>query len=57
MKNNLIVIQNSSNLTCLWVPTGNSRNPLACVWVEERQPKAGTNVCVSIDEGRMHRCA
>ena len=57
MKNKLIVIQNSSNLTCLWIPTGNSRNPLACVWVETRQQKAGSNACAAINEGRMPQCA
>ena len=30
----LSAIRNSPQLTCAWVPTGDPRKPLACVWKE-----------------------
>ena len=34
MFNNVLTLQKSRRLTCVWVPTGNPRMPLACVWLE-----------------------
>ncbi len=34
MNNNILTLQKTTRLTCAWVPTGNPRNPLACVWVD-----------------------
>jgi hypothetical protein len=30
----LSAIRNPTRLTCTWVPTGNARAPLACIWKE-----------------------
>jgi hypothetical protein len=30
----LSAIRNPGRLTCTWVPTGNARAPLACIWKE-----------------------
>ena len=32
MKNKLRLVQKTVCLTCNWVPTGNPKIPLACVW-------------------------
>jgi hypothetical protein len=34
MNNILSAIRNSGQLTCAWVPTGDSRTHLVCVWKE-----------------------
>jgi hypothetical protein len=34
MNNKLLTIRETGRLTRVWVPTGNIRTPLACVWVE-----------------------
>jgi hypothetical protein len=34
MNNKLLTIRQTGRITCVWVPAGNIRNPLACVWVE-----------------------
>jgi hypothetical protein len=37
----LSAIRNPGQLTCAWVPTGNSRTPLVCVWREASTFLAG----------------
>jgi hypothetical protein len=32
MTNQLSYVRKPGRLTCAWVPTGNSRTPLRCVW-------------------------
>jgi hypothetical protein len=34
MNNKLLAIRKTGRMTRVWVPTGNIRTPLACVWVE-----------------------
>lgn len=28
------VARNASSLSCIWISTGNPRQPLACVWID-----------------------
>ncbi len=56
MTNKLHLVRKSAFLTCNWVPTGDPRMPLACVWTESKI-QASSNA-FSLDEtGRMHLCA
>jgi hypothetical protein len=34
MNNKLLAIRKAHRMTGVWVPTGDIRTPLACVWVE-----------------------
>jgi hypothetical protein len=34
MKNILLTTPKTRRLACVWVPTGNARAPLACVWID-----------------------
>ena len=46
MFNNIRNPQNTNRLTRTWVPTGNPRKPLACVWIDA----AGTSTRTSSPE-------
>jgi hypothetical protein len=42
MSNKIVSIARQSNrLICVWVPTGNPRMPLTCVWLEDKHYPAG----------------
>jgi hypothetical protein len=42
MSNKIVSIARQSNrLICVWVPTGNPRIPLTCVWFQEQHYPAG----------------
>lgn len=58
MYNDILILQMPGRLTCAWVPTGNPRNPLACVWVETNARKNSKEASFTNDEsGRMRLCA
>jgi hypothetical protein len=57
MKNKLHLIQRTARLTCIWVPTSDARNPLACVWNAAKTPMATSAVTVNSEETRLHLCA
>jgi hypothetical protein len=38
-----------SRLTCTWVPTGNARTPLACVWKEASARKTSASAAALAD--------
>jgi hypothetical protein len=58
MTNNILTLQSAGRLTCAWVPTGNPRNPLACVWAETAARKSAKAApSPNIDSGRMRLCA
>ena len=59
VQNHSINAQNYSRLTCIWIPTGNARMPLACVWAEIEAQSNRTETSVSSDnESRGRRlCA
>ena len=58
MFNKILAFRKASRLTCAWVATGNPRNPLTCVWVEN-DPRTPTRLASSPndDSGRMTPCA
>jgi hypothetical protein len=58
MTNNILTLQRAGRLTCAWVPTGNPRNPLACVWADAKARSVSTAASSPKKEsGRMPRCA
>jgi|HubBroStandDraft_5_1064220.scaffolds.fasta_scaffold2364052_1 hypothetical protein len=52
-------IRETGRLTCVWVPTGNPKSPLACVWMEVEPSYAAstTHVSANSEAGRMRLCA
>jgi hypothetical protein len=58
MFNNILILQMPVRLTCAWVPTGNLRNPLACIWAEATTRGAFKEASSSkANSGRMPLCA
>jgi hypothetical protein len=58
MTNKILTLQSVGRLTCAWVPTGNPRNPLACVWAETAARKSANAAPSSnANSGRMQLCA
>jgi hypothetical protein len=57
MYNNIPTLQNSRRLTYLWVPTCNSRTPLACVWVNASHGDSKFASATSDEVGGMQLCA
>ncbi len=61
MKNKLVLIRNTVRLTCVWVPTGDVKKPLACVWVETQASQALNHAVLEDEAGsepvRIHLCA
>jgi hypothetical protein len=58
MYNNILILQNPHQLTCVWVPTGDLRTPLACMWVEANAQSNFKEASSSNDESRgMRLCA
>jgi hypothetical protein len=57
MKKILRLSGKTPRLTATWMPTGDARRPLACVWViaEEKVPKISG--CPEPDAGKWHECA
>ena len=55
---NLLMLRKPARLTCVWTPTGNSRTPLACVWVEANADSSCKDASPSNDGKRgMLLCA
>ena len=57
MINKLHLVQKTVFLTCTWVPTGNPRMPIACVWTESKASQANPHAFTTDETGRMHLCA
>jgi hypothetical protein len=57
MNSKLQLIPKITPLTCTWVPTGDAKRPLACVWVGSKAPQAACNSSSTQETGRMHLCA
>jgi hypothetical protein len=59
MNNILLTIRKTGRMTCAWVPTGNPRTPLACVWKDTESSLAVSTVqSAPTDEaGGMRLCA
>jgi hypothetical protein len=57
MMNKLHLIQRPRRLACSWVPTGDPKMPLICVWAESKAPQ-DISAAFSTDEaGRIQLCA
>jgi hypothetical protein len=48
--------RNPGRLTCTWVPTGNARTPLACIW-KDASASVGRTDPSSPQEGGIGFCA
>jgi hypothetical protein len=58
MTNNILTLRMPARLTCVWVPTGNPRKPLACVWVDPNAHAASKEASSSnTNSGRLPLCA
>lgn len=57
MKNNLHLIRKTLRLSCTWIPTGNLKRPLACVWVEAGAPRAASTATADSEAGGLCLCA
>jgi hypothetical protein len=59
MNNKLLTIRKTGRLTRVWVPTGNIRTPLACVWVEADtfHPASAVPASSNDESGGMLLCA
>jgi hypothetical protein len=54
----ILSFQKTARLTCAWVPTGNPRNPLACVWFDANARTTSKEASSSNNEsGRLPQCA
>jgi hypothetical protein len=57
MKNNLRLVQKTVFVTCNWVPTGDPKMPLACVWTGSTPKQAVSTASFTDDVERVHLCA
>ena len=61
MMNQLCLVRRPIRLTCFWVPAGDAKRPLACVWtgskVAQAAPTASSTDEAGHETGRMHLCA
>jgi len=57
MKKNLYLVQNTAGLSCIWLPTGDRKNPLTCVWVESKPQQALSTAESRTEAGRIPLCA
>ena len=60
MNNKIYVIrlnQRTGWLTCNWVPTGDPKMPLACVWTGTNASRAASTASSTEEYGRMQECA
>jgi hypothetical protein len=53
----LILIRNTVRLTCVWVATGDVKNPLACVWVKAQKQQADASAARQDETAKVHLCA
>ena len=59
MNNILLTSRKTGRMTCAWVPTGNNRTALACVWNDAESALAASTMKSSITDetGGMRLCA
>jgi len=57
MNNKLHLVQKAVFVTCSWVPTGDPRMPLACVWTRSKTAQTASTASSPDETGRMHLCA
>ncbi len=55
---NILTLHKTARLRCAWIPTGNPRMPLACVWADGNPRSSCREASSSNDEsGGMLLCA
>ena len=57
MKNKLHLVHKTFFVACNWVPTGDPKMPLACVWTGSTPAQAVSAASSTDDVERMHLCA
>jgi len=59
MSNKLFRLQKTGHLSCVWAPTGETKTPLACLWIEVDPAPTASSATSSPDnkEGGMRLCA
>ena len=57
MFNSVLTLKKAGRLTCAWLPTGDPRQPLACVWTADSRNVAKAASSTKTDSGRMLVCA
>jgi hypothetical protein len=59
MNNILLMTRKTARMTCAWVPTGDPRTPLACVWTDPDSSLATSTAEFSPtdDAGGLRLCA
>lgn len=57
MTNKLYLLQRTGRLTCNWVPTGDPKMPLTCIWTASKTPQAVSAPSPTEETGRIHLCA
>jgi hypothetical protein len=57
MNSKLYPLQKTGHLSCIWVPTGEPKTPLACVWVDSTRTASPATSSPDDDEGGMRLCA
>jgi hypothetical protein len=57
MSKKLQLIRKTARLACNWVPTGDPKMPLACVWTGSKAVQASSTESSADENGRIHLCA
>jgi hypothetical protein len=57
MFNNVLTFKKAGRLTCAWLPTGDPRHPLTCIWTVDPRSAAKAASSTTTDSGRMLVCA
>ncbi len=55
---NTPLARNAPAISCVWIATGNPRQPLACVWIDSEvglalEPTGSTDLPVSVSEDHL----
>jgi hypothetical protein len=58
MNNTRFAIRKPIRMICAWIPTGDSKTPLVCVWFEADDPRiASTKSSFDKEPVELRRCA
>ena len=55
--NKLLFLHARNRLDCKWIPTGDPKTPLACLWTVSKTLASAAAASSTRETGRMHRCA
>jgi hypothetical protein len=57
MNNNRFAIRNPGRMICAWIPTGDSKAPLVCVWFEAIDQRVASTMPLGDKPVETRRCA